>query len=232
MWRAPEGRWKDCIAMPSTHHSIKLHIVFSTKNRAELIAERWRGRLHAYLGGCLREQEVHPIAIGGVGDHVHLLIGLPTTISVAQLMANVKSVSSGWIHRTIGAHEFQWQEGYGVFSVSPKDLDAVRRYIENQPEHHRTKSFAEEYCELLNRAGVDTSSRRADVIRRRTPQPPSPLRGSFPIESAEPVAVTTGYRPSRLRRSMDHTTVEGNPCYRRLALPSPRNFFPSCRAAA
>ena len=140
--------------MPSTHHNIKLHIVFGTKGRLPLIEPSWQNRLHEFLGGCLRDAGAHPIEVGGVADHVHLLVGLPTTISVAALMANVKSVTSGWIHGEIGNREFQWQEGYGVFSVSPADLDTVRRYVSSQAGHHLKKSFQEEYREMLARAGV------------------------------------------------------------------------------
>ena len=140
--------------MPSTHHSVTVHVIFGTKDRQPLIAAEWRPRLHEFLGGSLREHSAIPLAVGGVADHVHLLVGLPTTIAIAELMQKVKAVSSLWVHRTIGLRTFAWQEGYGVFSVSPSDLDVVRRYVANQDAHHAKKSFAEEYREMLNRAGL------------------------------------------------------------------------------
>ena len=145
--------------MSSTHHSIALHFVFSTKGRVPSIAAAWRGRLHAFLGGSLRENGAEPLAVGGVADHLHLLAGMPATISAAELMQKVKSISCGWVHGTIGERGFEWQEGYGVFSVSPPDVDAVRRYIANQEAHHATKSFVGEYREMLKRAGVEYDPR-------------------------------------------------------------------------
>ena len=145
--------------MPSTHLSLHYHVVFSTKNRVPTIAEAWRGRLHAYLGCVVRNVEGVPEAIGGVADHVHLLIGLRATARLADVVRDVKAVSSRWVHDETGAREFSWQEGYGAFTVSASQRDMVREYIAKQEEHHRQRTFQEEYVELLKRSGVEYDDR-------------------------------------------------------------------------
>lgn len=145
--------------MPSTHLSLHYHVVFSTKNRAPAIALAWRERLHAYLGGVVRNAEGVPEAIGGVADHVHLLIGLRATSCLADVVRDVKAVSSRWVHDEIGAQGFAWQEGYGAFTVSASQRGAVNDYIARQEEHHRKRTFQEEYLELLERSGVDYDER-------------------------------------------------------------------------
>lgn len=145
--------------MPSTHLSLHFHVVFSTKNRAPIITTAWRDRLHAYLGGVVRNVGGVPEAIGGVADHVHLLIGLPATACLAHVMRDVKAVSSRWVHEETGDSSFSWQEGYGAFTVSPSQRETVRGYIAKQEEHHRKKTFQEEYLELLKRCGVKYDER-------------------------------------------------------------------------
>ena len=145
--------------MPSTHLSLHVHVVFSTKERRAFIAEEWRERLHAFLGGALRTADAVPDAVGGTSDHVHLLVGLRATHRLSDLVRDVKQASSQWIHQTIRLPTFSWQEGYGAFSVSPSQCATVRRYIANQPEHHRKKTFQEEYREFLARAGVPVDER-------------------------------------------------------------------------
>ena len=145
--------------MSSTHLSLHYHLVFSTKNRVPNIAEAWRGRLHAYLGGVVRNVEGVPEAIGGVADHVHLLIGLRATARLADVVRDVKAVSSRWVHEEAGDREFSWQEGYGAFTVSASQRDMVREYIAKQEEHHRKRTFQEEYVELLKRSGVEYDDR-------------------------------------------------------------------------
>jgi len=148
--------------MSSTHLSLHVHVVFSTKNRTPWIAVDWRDRLHAYLGGVAREQEAVPEAIGGMADHVHLLIGLTATHPLAAVMREVKKASSEWVHRTIGSPEFAWQDGYGAFSVSASLRDEVRAYIARQEEHHRRRTFREEYLALLTKSGVAFDPRFVD----------------------------------------------------------------------
>lgn len=131
--------------MASTHLSLHYHIVFSTKDRVPDIAADWRARLHAYLGG--------------VDDHVHLLIGLRATACLADVVRDVKAVSSRWVHDEIGVRNFAWQEVYGAFTVSASQRGPVREYIARQEEHHRKRTFQEEYIEILNRSGVEYDSR-------------------------------------------------------------------------
>lgn len=146
-------------AMPSTHLSLHYHLVFSTKNRAPGIGDAWKLRLHAYLGGVVKNADGVPEAIGGVEDHVHLLVGLRATAILANVVRDVKAVSSRWVHEEIGDRAFSWQEGYGAFTVSTSQCDVVREYIEKQEEHHRKRTFQQEYLELLKRSGVDYDPR-------------------------------------------------------------------------
>ena len=141
--------------MPSTYLSLHYHLIFSTKERRLLIADPWRDRLHAYLGGTVHTLGGVPQAIGGTADHVHMLVGLRATRCLAEVLREIKRPSSQWVHETLGVAEFAWQEGYGAFTVSASGLAAVKRYILRQEEHHRKKTFQEEYVELLQRSGVE-----------------------------------------------------------------------------
>lgn len=145
--------------MPSTHLSLHYHLIFGIKERRAFIDEVWRDRLHAYMGGLVRTLGGVPIAVGGMGDHVHLLIGLRATHRLADVLRDSKSESSSWVHTEIGQTVFGWQEGDGAFTVSPTQIENVRRYILNQAEHHRTKTFSEEYRELLEKAGIPFDER-------------------------------------------------------------------------
>jgi len=140
--------------MSSTHLSLHYHLVFGTKGREPLIAPAWRDRLHAYLGGVIGTMGGVACIVGGVTDHVHLLVGLRATHRLSDVMRELKSVSSTWVHEEIGKPEFAWQEGYGAFTVSASMLEPVRKYIENQQEHHRTRTFCEEYETMLRNSGV------------------------------------------------------------------------------
>ena len=141
--------------MPSTYLSLHYHLVFSTKNREAIIAPEWRARLHDYLGGTIRGLGGFPEGVGGVADHVHLLVGLKATHCLADVMRELKKASSGWLHEELGLPAFAWQEGYAAFTVSATSREAVRSYITNQEEHHRVKSFREELVEMLNKAGIE-----------------------------------------------------------------------------
>ena len=141
--------------MSSTHLSLYFHFIFSTKGRRRWIKESWEERLHACLGGIVRKLGGAAKAIGGDSDHVHILASLRATHSIAEVMREVKSNSSSWVHRAIGISSFEWQEGYGAFTVSRWDVDATRRYFRQQKEHHRRKTFQEEYLELLRESGIE-----------------------------------------------------------------------------
>ena len=145
--------------MPSTHLSLHYHVIFGTKNHEPIIDKSWRPRLHAYLGGITTTLGGTPEVVGGVSDHVHLLVGLRATHRLADVLREVKSVSSAWVHQEIRIKAFEWQEGYGAFTVSPSQRDAVRDYVNSQEEHHRTRTFREEYLELLKLSGVDFDAR-------------------------------------------------------------------------
>jgi putative transposase len=147
-------------AVPQSLSKIFLHIVFSTKDRESSIEVAVRARLHAYLATVCRDLGSDVPAVGGVADHVHIITTLPRTMSPGQLVEKIKKTSSKWM-KTIDSkyRNFFWQRGYSAFSVSPSQLEAVVRYVHTQEEHHRTKSFQEEYRELLHRHCVDFDER-------------------------------------------------------------------------
>jgi putative transposase len=145
--------------MSATHLSLHVHLIFGTKHQRPLIVSEWRKRLHGYLGGAARTLGTVPEAIGGVADHVHLLLGLRATHCLADILRDVKRASSSWVHDTIGDREFGWQDGYGAFTVSASLVEMVKRYIARQEEHHRKRTFHEEYVKLLQRSGVDYDER-------------------------------------------------------------------------
>lgn len=140
--------------MPSSHVSSNFHLVFSTKERLPLITIEWRERLHAYLGGIVKGMDAVPLAVGGVADHVHLLVSLKSKHRLDYFLRDLKADSSTWIHTEL-KKKFEWQKGYGAFSVSPNAIEVVKKYIANQEKHHEKKSFQVEYIELLNAGGIE-----------------------------------------------------------------------------
>lgn len=145
--------------MPSTHLSLHYHLVFSTKNRIPHIKKEWRDRLHSYMGGIVNGLNGVPLAIGGIEDHVHLLIGLRATHRLDYVLRDIKADSSSWVHNVIGTKQFEWQSGYLGITVSPSQIERVRRYVLNQEMHHRRKSFQEEYLELLKLSAIEYDQR-------------------------------------------------------------------------
>jgi putative transposase len=141
--------------MPSTHLSLHYHLISSTKDRIAHIHQDWRGRLHAYMGGIVNDLGGTAEKIGGVEDHVHLLIGLRATHRLADVIREIKSVSSKWVHEEMKKPLFSWQGGYGAFTVSASRIEVVRDYIARQEEHHRRKTFQEEYLKFLEDSGVE-----------------------------------------------------------------------------
>jgi putative transposase len=127
--------------MSSTHLCRNYHLIFSTHDRYRWIDKSWEDRLHSYIGGILRD--LHGVAkqIGGDMDHIHILASLNATHRLSDIMRDIKAGSSKWIHETLGKRSFNWQDGYGAFTVSPSDIDGVRQYIQGQKEHHRKKTF-------------------------------------------------------------------------------------------
>jgi putative transposase len=142
--------------MPSTFSSLHCHIVFGTKNRQPWLIDAIRPQVHEYLGGCFRTAGALPLEIGGVADHVHALVRFKPTHCIADLLRDVKKASSDWIARD---RRFAWQDGYAAFTVARSQIDAVRQYIANQEEHHRRRSFLEEYREFLVAHGIEFEER-------------------------------------------------------------------------
>jgi putative transposase len=142
-------------AMPSTYSSLIYHIIFGTKHREPLITPQLRGELHPYLAGILRGQDGLLLEVGGMPDHVHLVIRINPDISISEIVRLVKANSSKWANeRLAGEGRFGWQRGYGAFTVSVSQLDAVRQYVQGQEEHHRARTFQEEFVEFLKRHGI------------------------------------------------------------------------------
>ena len=140
--------------------SAHFHCVFSTKERRPWITPVLQERLWPFMGGIARENGLKALRIGGVEDHVHLLLSLPATMPIAKAMQLIKGVSSKWIHDTFPEHrQFCWQGEYGAFSVSVSQLDRITAYIATQREHHRTRTFQAEVLALLKRHRVEYDER-------------------------------------------------------------------------
>ncbi len=148
--------------MPSTFTSLNYQIVFSTKDRVPHIADSWEFRLHEYLGGTIKGPGGVSLQVGGIEDHVHLLVGLKPTHCLADVLRELKRTSSIWVHTEIGENRFTWQTGYAAFTVSPSACGSVRGYIKNQRKHHRQQSFREELIGMLQRAGIEFEDRYLD----------------------------------------------------------------------
>lgn len=134
-----------------SHSSVEiyLHVIFSTKNRLPLIPENMESRLYGYFGGIAKQRQVPILKINGTADHLHILLKLHASVAVSVLLKELKSYSTGWMKKQ-GFIDFSWQEGYGAFSCSVTHLEALTKYIENQKEHHKTRTFSQE-IEILNR---------------------------------------------------------------------------------
>jgi putative transposase len=146
----------------STFLSLHYHVVFSTKDRLPFIKADWRDRLHGYLGGTVNGLQGIPERIGGIEDHVHMLVGLKATHCLSDFMRELKKATSIWVHEEIQCKAFAWQEGYAAFTVSATACDAVSQYIHDQESHHRKSSFRDELESMLNRAGVTFEPRYLD----------------------------------------------------------------------
>ena len=146
--------------MAQSLSKILLHVVFSTKNRVESIPVDVEKALHAYLAGIIRANGSEAFRVGGTGNHVHLACTLPRTITVSKLLEEIKKSSSAWIKKQhTGCGSFAWQAGYGAFSLGQSQLGVLVRYIEGQHEHHKNKTFQDEYIELLHKYGVEYDER-------------------------------------------------------------------------
>jgi len=142
--------------MANTFSQIYIQIVFAVKGRQNLIQKVWRDEVHKYIAGIIHAKGQKSIIVNGVEDHVHCFVGLSPTQSIADLVRDIKSNSSKFINeRRFVPEKFQWQEGYGAFSYSHSQIEYVYNYILKQEEHHKKKSFKDEYLEFLNKFQVE-----------------------------------------------------------------------------
>jgi REP element-mobilizing transposase RayT len=142
--------------MSHSYISNLLHCVFSTKERRSLITPELHERLYPYTGGIARENKMKLLCGGGMDDHSHLLLSFPKTLAVSKGMQLIKGGSSKWIHETFPQHRnFEWQEGYGAFSIGIADIDRTIDYIKRQPEHHLHRDFKTEFIYFLDRHFVE-----------------------------------------------------------------------------
>ena len=146
--------------MPQSLSLTIIHLVFSTKDRMPLLTPEILTDLHAYLATVARHADGECYRVGGVADHVHLALRLSRTQTIADLVSELKTSSSKWLKdKSPALSKFAWQRGYGNFSVGPRDLDALIAYIDGQEEHHRTKTFQDEYRSFLQHYGIDFDER-------------------------------------------------------------------------
>jgi REP element-mobilizing transposase RayT len=141
--------------MANTYSQIYLQIVFSVKGRQNLISKNWKEELYKYICGIVNGKEQKVYAIGGVADHIHILVSIKPTIALSDLVRDIKANSSKWINeKGFIKGKFQWQEGFGAFSYAHSQLDIIIAYINNQEQHHLKKTFRDEYTELLQKIDV------------------------------------------------------------------------------
>jgi putative transposase len=146
--------------MADSYSSLIYHIVFSTKHREPWISQAIEQRVWSFIGGIATRQEMIPLRIGGLDDHLHIVIAIPPTLAVSRAVQLLKGASSRWIRETMPECDaFGWQDGYGAFTVSRSPLSATIRYVEQQRERHRSWNFEDEYRELLQRHEVAYSER-------------------------------------------------------------------------
>lgn len=142
--------------MANTYINILIHAVFSTKNREPWLASSLRERLYPYICGIARGNGLKALCIGGTDNHVHILLSLDSTTSIAKAIQFIKGGSSKWIHETFSDQkQFSWQEGYGAFSISISHIEETKKYIENQEKHHIKESFQDEYLKFLRKNNID-----------------------------------------------------------------------------
>ena len=146
--------------MPQSFACLHCHVIFSTKNRASLITPDLQSRLYEYIAGILRGRDSRLLLAGGTTDHVHLLVSLSKEVAVSSALRDIKSNSSGWVHKTFPERtNFAWQAGYGAFTVSYSGLDELRGYILRQEDHHRKRSFKEEFVGFLEKHEIEYDER-------------------------------------------------------------------------
>ncbi len=140
--------------MTSSYTSLNYHIVFSTKYRKPGLTDAIRSETYRYIAGIIANKRGQVLEIGGVADHIHLVTSCPPTIALADFVRDIKANSSKWLREEKSRRDFQWQTGYGAFTVSRSQVDVLRRYVRSQPEHHRKRSFEDEFRMILKRHGI------------------------------------------------------------------------------
>ena len=142
--------------MAQSLSKILLHIVFSTKNRADIIPESVLKDLHSYIAGICRNNNSEAFRVGGTENHIHISCSLPRTMTVSELLEEIKKTSSKWMKSQENvSNNFSWQSGYGVFSLRQSNLDVLIKYIDNQKEHHKKKSYKEEFIDFLEKYKIE-----------------------------------------------------------------------------
>jgi len=146
--------------MANTYTQIHIQFVFVVKFRDCIIQDNWKDELYKYITGIIQNQKHKLLAINGVSDHIHLLVGIRPHQSISDLMQDVKGASSSWINsKKLVPRKFEWQEGYGAFSYGASQVKNVIRYINNQKIYHQKKTFTEEYLEFLKKFAVEYDER-------------------------------------------------------------------------
>jgi putative transposase len=146
--------------MPQSLSHILIHLIWSTKDRQRWLEPGIREATHAFLAGTVRQCDCEAYRVGGVADHIHLAVRLPRTLSVADLVKEIKTASSKWIKtQDASLHSFAWQQGYSAFSVGMSQKEKLLHYIDNQEEHHRTRTFQDEYRDFLKKYDIDYDER-------------------------------------------------------------------------
>ncbi len=142
--------------MPNTYTQLYIQFVFAVKWRESLIQSAWKNELYKYITGIVQNKKNKMLAINGVADHIHIFIGYKPSVSIPDLVKDIKVASSLWIdERKLAKEKFNWQEGYGAFSYRLRDIDEICKYIQNQDAHHHKTSFREEYTSLLKDFAVE-----------------------------------------------------------------------------
>lgn len=137
--------------MPNTYTQLYIQFVFAVRYRESRIKKEWKDELYRYITGIVHNNKSKMLAINGVADHFHIFVGYKPTIAIPHLVKDIKVASGSWINENnLTRSRFTWQEGYGAFSYRLRDIDEVCHYVQNQEEHHRKKTFKEEYIGLLN----------------------------------------------------------------------------------
>lgn len=146
--------------MAGTFSQLYIQVVFAVKGRENIISNEWKTTLHQYMSGIIKNKEQKPIIINSMSDHVHLFIGLRPSMAIADLVRDIKNNASGFVNdRRLVKGKFAWQDGYGVFSYGHSQIDAVYKYILNQEQHHKNKTFKQECLEFLEKFEVPYDER-------------------------------------------------------------------------